>query len=111
MSENNPVVWQGRNGYETHTGNVVNSGDLFVPTDSELRAFGDLMEEPPEPEAQEDADSGDDDERKGDTFEFTLEDLSHEELKAKAKDVGIADEVDLRSRGPILEALREHTND
>jgi len=102
MSENNPVVWQGRNGYETHKGNVVNSGDLFVPTDSELRAFGDLMEEPPEPEAQEDADSDDD---------TPLEDLSHDDLKARAEEVGIADEVDLRSRGPILEALREHTND
>ena len=37
-----------------------------------------------------------------------LEDLTHDELKAKAEQAGIADEIDLRSKGSIAEALRDH---
>ena len=36
-----------------------------------------------------------------------LEDQTHDELKAVAKDLGIADDIDLRSKSAILEALQE----
>jgi len=36
-----------------------------------------------------------------------LEDLTHGELKAKAEEAGIADEIDLRSKDSIAEALRD----
>lgn len=36
-----------------------------------------------------------------------LEDLTHDELKAKAEQAGIAEEIDLRSKDSIAEALRE----
>jgi hypothetical protein len=37
-----------------------------------------------------------------------LDELTHEELKARAEAAGIADETDLRSKSQIIAALREH---
>jgi len=52
-------------------------------------------------------------EEESDDTEGDLEDLNHDELKAVAEEEGIADEIDLRSKDSILNALqdREDTTD
>jgi len=49
-------------------------------------------------------DGGGEDEGDGGT---PLEDLSHEKLKARAEDAGIGDDIDLRQKGAIIDALSD----
>jgi len=114
MSDTNePAVWRGRDGYESQADGTVNSGETFTPTDSEINGFGDLMDEVPEGRATDDGDGGE--ESGGDDTDDTddgggetpLEDLTHEELKERAKAAGIAEDVDLRREDDLLAALRE----
>lgn len=40
-----------------------------------------------------------------------LEGLDHEELKSRAEEIGIADDIDLRSKDSIIDGIRNHTED
>lgn len=59
-------------------------------------------------EATEGSDGDESSDESGDEGEsVALEDLTHDELKARAEERGIADEIDLRNKDSIIEALED----
>ncbi|MDL5361356.1 hypothetical protein [Halalkalicoccus sp. NIPERK01] len=78
----------------------VEQGETFEPTDAERRAYSDLMSP-----VESEPDNGDEDAGEGDDRD--LEELTHDELKELAEERRVADEIDLRSKGSIIDALEE----
>lgn len=74
------------------------------------RDFLYVKEAEPEPEtvSEDAADDAEPDEEADESDEDpALEDLTHDELKERAEERGIADEIDLRSKESIIDALED----
>ena len=70
--------------------------ESVLPSDRVLRDDSDDSGEQDDADAEAESDDGD----------VSLDELGHEELKAEAERRGVADDIDLRSKESIRDALR-----